>query len=801
MSKIRDLNEKISNSKNAPTFRETLNSGYTPRPQTESGTVSDLDSLLDYSISNSSTSSAPPILNRAETLSIPQGSTPPIQQPDTLNPNSSRAANAEVILKTFMPNVLDTYENITYNFALLMAPEDQLLNPTIEPTGPLYTVAETGVSSNFFITDVEIESIVSPNSLTRNISSNTFSIKIVEPQGIRLIDRIMAAAKNLGIRNINVCPMILELSFKGYTPNGIPTEATITRRTWKIQLQDISTTLNEGGSEYILSFIICQEYAFNRLSAASIIQQQLTFPIDTVGQFFDDLGYHLTLQSAKVAAQGQTSRSEYEFKIDPEMRSWKIGESADNKNSPSMFVDQNGKRSIVLNTDITLDKLVDMVIGATKEGNLMANPNSTPEKMDMAPNGSKVSQVVSVRGRVDFLGFNQKANDYIRKYTYYVNKFDSFRAIVDEPTIENSEERARYIIEDALKKNYQYMFTGQNTDVLNLDLNLNALWAHSSLYYASSLQRKNNTNSKFIQRQNDVLSQDDLRQKVTASAFLPNVPSQSETSTSNQYGPFLPQNNLNSNLNLPMDQNSADLQALDRSSNSTAQNNLRDQLMAQDQRDGVVPVEGADSIELSNNPVIVGTGSRLRPGLSGILIETLEDNPMLNSSESENKDPVQEMYRKELDPSINSSRITNNLEETTDLGRSIFGVITNQLYNTSEFTNLMTVSLEIRGDPYWLGETDIEMLERLDSNSVRDTQNQEYANYLRGEHCFLLSFNTPQTYGEDTGFVQVGSSDLFVGIYSVNKVIHTFSNGKFIQTLEAIRDIQTSASEIRKFIR
>lgn len=785
-------------------FTDALTNPYAPKNVTDSdaSAVTDLDSLL-----NNYDPSSKPALNRLP----PVSSTPPSVTPLSTNatgatgsiqPIAQEAFGPQLpsspfasVIQTFEQNILDAYENITYNFKLAMAPEAQLLNPNTNPTGPYYIVAQSGVSANFYINDVDIESIVSPNAKTRNVRSTVFTMTIIEPQGISLIDKLLATGKLLGIKNINICPMLLELSFQGFTATGIPTAVPIAKRTWRIQLQDITTRMNEGGANYVLTFMILQDYAFNRFSAASIIQQQLTFPVDTVGQFFDDLSYYLTLQATRASSQGQIARSEYEFNVDPEMRSWKIGEAPEQKNAPSVFIDEAGKRSIVLGTNMTIDRIVDVVLSATKEGNLMVNPDSTPEKLDQQPTAPKVCKVASVNGKVEFLGYNQQANDYVRKYTYYINRFDSFRALIDTPDQENEEQRIQYLIQDSLKKKYEYIFTGQNTSVLNLDLDLNTLWRFNSMYYAGALQRKNNTNSKFIQPEQPTTSQDDLREKAMASTFACTV--------NNATGQPDPDLNARLDAKTPeaelTDPRTDNIQALDKlSETSKVQNDaLRTTILEQDVINGIAPVEAADVNQIQNLPVLVG-GLRLDSSVTGQLIETIDSDSILRTGQD--GDDILTMFTKQIDTEIDSNRVTENLEETTDLGRSIYGVVTDQLYNDQTYANLLKIDMTIRGDPFWLGESDIEVLNRLDTNTTTTPGLTGFANYLRGENCFFLTFKTPQNFNDNTGFVDVKNAGLFVGVYSVIRVLNTFSDGKFTQKLEAIRDLQSSAKTLRQYI-
>jgi len=728
-------------------------------------------------------------------------------------------------LPTFQANVLDTVENYTYNWKLYLAPEAQVLNVDQKPTGPFYIIAQSGVSSNFYIKDVEIESIVGPNPKTRNISSVVFRMTIVEPQGISLIDKWIAAAASLNIKNINICPLMLELSFKGYSPQGQQATTNNLTRTWRVKVNDIKTNMDSGGSEYRLSFTTAEDFSFNRFSAAAIIQQQISFPITTVGKFFDDFGYYLTLQATVKSAHSSIARDEYVFKVNPQMRNWVIGELAQEKNTPSMFIDDSGQRSIVLSTNMTLDRIVDIVLSSTKEGQKMANPSSKNEKLDSQPLAPKISKIAKINGKTEFLAFNKTANDYNKRFTYYINQFATIRTIIDEPNNINQDSRIQYLVQDALKKKYQYIFTGENTDVLRLDLKLDNLWVMSSQYYANSLQRKNNVSSKFINpndKTSNISTPDDLRDqnKNNPYQFTPIPNSETETILKyTQNSDFT--SNLNTNSTpIPknpttIDPNLLNIESLDQltSSNQINVSQLQSAITTLDaQNTANAPVQAPQANSISNIPTLTGTLSRLAPpqvsslisGLTtntpnstnanGILIETLNTSNIQNL----NKNAVLSMYRNQIDPQLDSHRVLDNIEETKNLGRSIFGIITNQLYNQS--SDLIKIEMEIRGDPYWLGESDYEQFTRLTNNTTEQPSKVGYANFLRGENCLFLTFQTPSTYNDATGLINLQQSDLFAGVYTVITVVSSFADGKFTQRLDCSRDIQTDPKLLSKYI-
>lgn len=813
-----DPNQPINSGPRNPTIAQLENSSFLPQ------FVNTPDQGLQFQSINAPSNAAAntSVLNRygidlgTSQLSNP-GSVQQGTQPATYVQNSVTAANT--ILKTFADNVLDDFDNITYNFKLSLAPEDQLLNPNTDPTGPFYIVAQSGVSTNFYIKTVDIESTVSPSDKTRSIHSTLFSIVIVEPQGASLIDKLLTAGAALGIKNIKTVPMILELSFKGYNINGIQSEVNIAKRTWRIQTLDIQTTMNEGGSEYNLNFAILSDHAFNRFSYAAVLQQQLTIPVDTVGQFFSDLGYNLTqLSKNNVALQGQVARSEYVFSVDPTMANWKIGQVASEKNAPSMFIDKNGKRNIVLSTNITIDRILDIILASTKEADLLVNPHSTPGKMDQDPLAPKVCQIGHITGKVETLGFNPQANDYIKRYTYYISKFDTFRTIIDTPS-QSNENRIQYLTQDALKKKYEYIFTGNNLDVLKLDLNLNTLWTHATTYYANSLQRKNNvTTSNFIHPEQPTVTADDLRDKSTLTqfAFTP-IPGSNEDIAQSILNPGGLQQNYTPIPTNPITANpaSSNIAALDTLSSTSTTQKLALEAAVQQQKDitAATPVQAASVNGPQNLPILSGPSTRINgsqststldtlgiQNIAGILIETLDSGSLSSNMQNQTQDRILNYFSKQVDPSIDVRRTTENLEETSDVGRSVFATVMNQLYQDSADTNLLKIELEIRGDPYWLGESDVEVYNRLETNSISQLSNT-FANYLKGENCFFLTFKTPKNYNDSTGFVELQNADLFVGVYAVQKITHNFSDGKFTQKIQAIRDMQTNAKTLAKYIR
>lgn len=724
----------------------------------------------------------------------------------------------------FVGNILDGFENVTYNFRLMVAPEEKLTADSVIPNQELRVIAQSGASSRFNIGDVEVENVVGPNRRTKNTLATTFSVEITEPLGVTFIDQLLATGVELGINNISNAPMILELTFRGYDMEGNKTEVEIAKKSWRITLNDITTTMDEGGARYKLKFSSRDDSGFYRNSSAAIFKEQLSISEKTIGSFFSSLGELLTTQDSVLASNGQQSPHEYEFFVEPEMRDWVIGQSSNEPNTPSMFIDDNERTNVVIEPGKKLEDIVDAVISTTNEIEERANPDSNPEKMDQPQKGKKPSKIALISCIVEFLGFNNQNNEYIKKFNYYISLYDAWRALPDKPVGINQQQRIRSLKETSLKKRYSYYFTGNNTDVLSLDLDLDALWRHATSYYTYSMHRSRNNNSKFLvddNREKD--DPDDLRSNVQQRKTQTNLNKQKSGTDLNLdiIKVSEPDTELANNSGRQDRLLSRRSEDLERRSNGTStqeiQESISQELQRRNRASEDVPTEDAtndgvgrigdsssgrvggqlsvqETIRVDrNNQRISGGRDTVNRGTTTLSASNLIESKSFKDQSQQ----ILNFFIKHTDPALDTSAVQKNIEETTRYNRSIFGIITNQMYGRT-YSNLQQINMEVRGDPYWLGESDIERNRRLRKFNVREQESPNSANYLIGEHSFLLDFRTPTEISENTGLTNLDDQTIFKGIYNVNLVSNVFSQGTFTQTLTAIRDINTDATKVNQ---
>ena len=107
----------------------------------------------------------------------------------------------------------------------------------------------------------------------------------------------------------------------------------------------------------------------------------------------------------------------------------------------------------------------------------------------------------------------------------------------------------------------------------------------------------------------------------------------------------------------------------------------------------------------------------------------------------------------------------------------------NQLY-LGYNQSLMDITVEIRGDPYWLGYSAIERRLTLNGGASPD-KNSLVPNFQEGDNTFALVLRFPWAISDTSGIPEFRNDDVFNGLYRMLTVRHNFSGGQFTQTLQA----------------
>lgn len=206
--------------------------------------------------------------NYGESLFVPNDSSVTIKNSSSLT-----------TLINDQPNKLDSYVNYTYNlslyaldpsaFNLLMENSNNINNITkhlLISSGGIKKGRNPLFSDDFYIDDLEIDSIAPTTQKTRNTLNVNIKFKIVEPHGMSLIERLIGVAQDLikiDPKQYTQIPYLIKISFMGYDSNGQPKKIENVDKHLLIKIWQIRFDVNAGGSTYEVQAIPFNHQAFD----------------------------------------------------------------------------------------------------------------------------------------------------------------------------------------------------------------------------------------------------------------------------------------------------------------------------------------------------------------------------------------------------------------------------------------------------------------------------------------------------------------------------------------------------------
>lgn len=113
-----------------------------------------------------------------------------------------------------------------------------------------------------------------------------------------------------------------------------------------------------------------------------------------------------------------------------------------------------------------------------------------------------------------------------------------------------------------------------------------------------------------------------------------------------------------------------------------------------------------------------------------------------------------------------------------------------QAFVSGASADMVKISLEILGDPYWLVDSGMSNYFASTKNDTDQITSDGTMNYESGDVFVYLTFRTPTDIDETTGtyqFASAGQDSAFSGIYRVIQCESNFSNGLWKQKLDCLR--------------
>jgi hypothetical protein len=689
--------------------------------------------------------------------------------------------------------------------------------------------AETITTINSF----EFENVLGLTRADRVNTAFKFNMTITQPQSTNLIKQIFLASQELGIERYQVHPFFIQVYLKGrkkdgslvgdYNPhasgadaggawrnagamNAAGQEIPGTRRLYAVFIKNMQYKVDVGGAVYQLEgnrygdiaraddHALVSDIRIPKIKDFKDFTKKFTSAI--VEQQKHELGLTKYLMDKyEVIVLGEDSKE-----IDEVLKS-RIITDVENKglilntdldsNNVTTEIDYDASITEVLEKHLTrTEYFVTKIKGVQESLSEINNLGKDElEKWDEIAVGKKAFTITPLAIP---LKFDPLRNDYQRKLVYviYISSWTSIQSgILQEYNAppQRHKKRVSEMMQNAsLTKKYSYHYTGDNLDVMDFDLtyNFQYVFPYDQLHgifknlpdaLRDRILKSANDFNKHEKAKNEMkvdfdkmaedgnISQSENRQILEARRFF-----------LNQYREVLEDGTV--------EPDSDTLQAY-KSLVSSFNNDIlefnKSVVRPGHQLLELKPYENlADNNQPNNTgaPRITVTGNKWR------LAETLQDLSN-KGSETFGKAIGAQFYARTMDQAGGTTDVGTG--ENAEAQRVI-----ENAFAGGPSVDLMNVTMDIIGDPYWVPKPEIDQLDQI-------LQDLGVSVDPKRENMVLFQTLYPKEVDKESGFIPPASArtdEILTSIYRVYKIGHSFANGQFTQRLHMQRDALTDLS-------
>ena len=639
----------------------------------------------------------------------------------------------------FIGNALSSMPSATYYTRLSICHPAIVHNLSLNNKKKII-IAETATTAIFAITDLEVYHVVSWNNQTRSAQGVAFNITIVETHGAALLDYINKACRDLGIKSPKEATYLLEIMFNNGNAENVEPGQSEYYFIYTLKFQNMQIGITEKGGQYRINATEPGVDAYAGQTGPTI-NNVSTIAASSLGEWVK--GFQTFLNKCaqdEVDNESHFMKDEYYIMIDDAWEDYQFTntKSPENNQSTRHHTD-NSKLMIQIAKGSRIPDILNSVMGATEQfqkvpiagGGFMREKGVNHE----GTNAKGIPEIFRLVCDMRFGKYDPRRKRYSRKYLY---SFQSYKdASVSDPGLatkfndkDTMKDRVTNLLqEQLLTKRYDYNFTGLNTEVLNFDINFDLT------YFRTIPIRKG--------RQGQ-------RSGVQGSKNMPIGATEKGAESKKNKRP----NDMPGNLSHYVKKTYGDYddQGLIYGANPT----------------------NAEELEKAQAALASETGTNIRKG-SGLYIESYslpstQENVSFHTISSDTGD--------------SGASLQQNVTPDRSTGRIQLGNMYMEMTGGSE---LQKINVDIKGDPYWLGMSNLTKQFRGASTGIAD-----FAIYEQGAPMFWLNVNSPVEPDETTGKMEFVNNVTVSGIFKVTNVISRFVNGAFTQSLEAIRDIGTN---------
>ena len=191
------------------------------------------------------------------------------------------------------PNVNDALFGLDEN-------NKRIVNENTNLRDALYTSSlEFQKNNDIFFKSVEITSVPGPNDKRRFTPVTNITMELEEPFGLTLVEKIKAAASKNNFLDHLDAAYLLTIEFKGFDEKGKTTTVDMdqTKRVIPVKLVNMQVNVNQGGATYTLTAIPYNEFAFSNTYLFPKTSGQLSSKSRTIAEVLANLTEVLNSQN------------------------------------------------------------------------------------------------------------------------------------------------------------------------------------------------------------------------------------------------------------------------------------------------------------------------------------------------------------------------------------------------------------------------------------------------------------------------------------------------------------------------
>jgi hypothetical protein len=380
----------------------------------------------------------------------------------------------------------------------------------LETTQGNYVTRDPLFTEDFYFQDFKMTTIIGQTTYTQGSNAVNIEFTIYEPYGVSLIERLIALADKLGYNNYIEIPYLIRIDFIGYDSNNNPISGVIgnTTKFIPIRIANMKFKVNEAGAAYQVQAVPYNHMALNQLVAT--VPTNVTIPAGTVGSFFnkkstgnspglvDVVNNWNKRLTDTLAQEGKPCRiipDRIKITLDDEIANSKIRYKNLTKVSKSTNHGPGSGPHETANDYISIEEfdhhynrgtsILAIVEGVIKNSEYYLKQVDAFEKAqtDQAndvrtasygpppkPIKAPAFQNFKITTTYRLLEFDPLANRHAYEATFHVQRY----AVKGQ---------ADTVVGQALPtniaKDYNYLFTGKNLDILELDMEFNLVFFNS----------------------------------------------------------------------------------------------------------------------------------------------------------------------------------------------------------------------------------------------------------------------------------------------------------------------------------